>query len=280
MAKIVSSEFPSEMVIKPGGWLGINLSELWMYRELLFFLIWRDVKVKYKQSLIGICWIAFRPVLMVLIYTLLFGKLLKVPSEGVPYPFFVFIGQISWMYFVAALTNSTASLVTNKNLISKIYFPRLLVPVSACISALVDFIVFMALLLGLMVWFGITPELKILFAPLFLFGIFLTALGLGLLFGALNVKFRDFGHAVAFIIQIGFYLTPVIYPLGFIPDKYRNLLYLNPMAGFIDAFRACFLPGKEFNLIGLATSFVISLSVLVAGLIVFQKAEQTFADVI
>ncbi len=280
MTKINSPEIRPETMIRPSGWLELNLKEIWIYRELLFFLVWRDIKVKYKQSVIGICWIAFKPIVLVAIYTILFGKLLKVPSEGVPYPLFVFTGQIPWMYFSAALAGSAASLITNRNLVTKIYFPRLTIPVSACLSAMADFIVFSVLMLFLMIYYAIIPDFKILLAPFFLFGVFIAALGPGLLLGALNVRFRDFGHAVPFIIQIGFYLTPVIYPLSFIPDKYRYLLYFNPMAGFIDAFRACFLPGKEFDFSGISSASAVSLIFLIIGLVVFKKSEQTFADVI
>jgi lipopolysaccharide transport system permease protein len=253
------------VIIRRKGWIPIDFRELWVFRELLFFLSWRDIKVKYKQSLLGIAWVILRPVVGMVIFSILFGRIAKFPSEGVPYPIFVFIGLLPWTYFSTSLTASTTSLVSGANLVSKIYFPRIMIPMSANLSNMLDFFISLTVLIIMMIYYKIIPQTGIILAPIFIFAIFITALGPGMLFSALNVRYRDVGYVVPFIVQIWMFLTPVIYPVSFIPEKYRLLMYLNPMSGLIESFRASVLGHMELNM---------------NGLFYFKKVEQTFADVI
>lgn len=270
-----------EIVIRPGrGLFSLSFSELWRSRELLFFLTWRNVKVKYKQSLLGAAWVIFRPVVMMIIFSLLFGKVAKFPSDGAPYTVFVFLGLLPWVYFSTALSETTQSLVAGSNLISKVYFPRILVPLSANLSNLIDFFVTLSVFLLMMLYYRIRPQWGMLLVPLLILSFFLCALGVGLLFSALNVRYRDVGYIIPFIVQVWMFATPVIYPVTFLPDRYRMLMYLNPMAGPIETFRSSVLGHVPVNFGGLAVSLTVMLLLLAAGLTYFKKVERTFADVI
>jgi lipopolysaccharide transport system permease protein len=271
----------SELIIKPSkGWNPLNLRELWRFRELLYFLAWRDIKVKYKQSLLGVGWVVLRPVITMIVFSLLFGRLGKFPSEGVPYPIFVFLGLLPWTYFASSLSMSSASLVGGANLISKIYFPRLLIPLSSAISELLDLLVSMAVLVLMMFYYRIMPQPGILLVPPLVFAIFITVLGPGILLSAINVKYHDVRYVVPFLVQLLMFMTPVIYPVTFIPEKYRLFMYLNPMAGPIEAFRACVLGHVPVNVEGLAISLGVSVIMFAIGLLYFKRVERTFADVI
>jgi lipopolysaccharide transport system permease protein len=262
------------------GWVSVKLSELWTYRELLYFLVWRDVKVRYKQTVIGIGWTILQPLTTMLIFTMIFGNFAKVPSDGVPYPVFVYTALLPWNLFAGALNRCTVSLVGNANLITKVYFPRLIVPASAVISGIIDFAIAFVFLLGMMLWFNIVPTWDAIALPIFLLLTLITALAVGLWLSALNVRYRDVGHTIPFLIQVWMFLSPVAYPASLVPEKWRLLYSLNPMAGVIEGFRWA-LVGKEspaFELIAISTGIVVAL--LLGGLVYFKRMERTFADVI
>ena len=261
------------------GWVSVKLSELWTYRELLYFLVWRDVKVRYKQTVIGIGWTILQPLTTMVIFTMIFGNFAKVPSDGVPYPVFVYTALLPWNLFAGALSRCTLSLVGNANLITKVYFPRLIVPASAVISGIIDFAIAFVFLLGMMLWFNIVPTWDAIALPIFLLLTLITALAVGLWLSALNVRYRDVGHTIPFLIQVWMFLSPVAYPASLVPEKWRLLYSLNPMAGVIEGFRWA-LVGKEspaFELIAISTGIVVAL--LLGGLVYFKRMERTFADV-
>ncbi len=274
-----------EIVIEPGrGWIHLQLRAVWQYRELLYFLVWRDVKIRYKQTLLGVGWVLLQPIINMLIFSGLFGALLNVPSGGVPYPVFVFAGLLPWQYFAGSLAKSSTSLIDSSNLITKVYFPRLIVPLSAVFSGLVDFAISFVLLILLMTYYRISPTLEVLALPLFLLLAMLTALGFGLWLSALNVRFRDVKYLAPFIIQAWMYLTPVVYGANLIPEKLRWLLALNPMTGVVEGFRRALLGAQlaDTQVSGplLAASIIIALLVLFSGAVFFRQTERTFADII
>jgi lipopolysaccharide transport system permease protein len=284
----ISGQNPADnkqIIIEPSrGWISLQLRAIWQYRELLYFLIWRDLKVRYKQTAIGIGWIILQPLISMVIFSFLFGGLLQVPSGGVPYPIFVYSGLLPWNYFANSLTRSSSSLVNNQNLITKVYFPRLVVPISSVLSGLVDFLVSFIVLAILMLIFSFYPTPYAIFLPGFLLLAIITALGFGLWLSALNVRYRDVNYITPFLIQIWMYLTPVIYPVTIIPEKFRFLLALNPLTGVVEGFRWALLgdqltdvqpPGAIFFV-----SIVISLIVLVSGTVYFRRTERKFADII
>jgi lipopolysaccharide transport system permease protein len=261
-------------------WLAVNLQELWAYRELVYFLVWRDVKVRYKQTVIGIGWTILQPLTTMVIFTVIFGNFAKIPSDGLPYPVFAYTALLPWDLFANALNRCTASLVGSANLITKVYFPRLIVPASAIISGIIDFAIAFVFLLGIMLWFHIVPSWHAIALPIFLLLALMTALAVGLWLSALNVRYRDVGHAIPFLIQIWMFLSPVAYPVSLVPEKWRLLYSLNPMAGVIEGFRWALL-GKEspdFKLIAVSTAVVVVL--LLGGLVYFKRIERTFADVV
>ena len=262
------------------GWVSLKLRELWVYRELIYFLIWRDVKVRYKQTLIGVAWAILQPLLTVVIFTLFFGRLAQVPSDGLPYPVFALAALLPWNYFSQAIGRGGESLVGSSHLISKVYFPRLIIPISAAVAPLVDFALAFVVLLGLMAWFGIVPTGRVLALPLFVLLTLFTALAVGLWLSALNVRYRDVRYAIPFLTQIWMFVSPVIYPVSLIPEKWRLLYSLNPMAGVIEGFRWALL-GKEspdFGVVALSAAVVILL--LFSGAAYFKRMERTFADVV
>lgn len=268
------------LTIKPSkGIVSLNLKELWQYKDLLYFLAWRDIKVRYKQAAMGVSWALLQPLVTMVIFTFLFGRLAKMPSDGIPYPIFVFLGLLPWLYFSSSLTQASASLVAEKNLITKIYFPRIFLPVSAAISSMLDFIISFTLLIGLMFYYKITLTLSILFVPFLIILIILNIVGFGLWFSALNVRYRDIQYAVPFFVQIWMFVTPVVYPISAAGDK-AWILSLNPMAGVIEGFRAAVLGTKDMPWDALGISLVVSLLVFVTGLIYFKKVERFFADIV
>jgi lipopolysaccharide transport system permease protein len=262
------------------GWVALNLSELYAYRELLYFLTWRDVKVKYKQTIIGAGWAILQPLMTMIVFTLVFKKIADISSEGIPYPIFAYTALLPWNLFAGALNRSAVSLVAQVSLISKVYFPRLIIPLSATISGVVDFAIAFVILVGMMFWYGIVPTAAVLSLPLFITIALVAALSVGLWLAALNVRYRDVGHTVPFLIQIWMFASPVAYPVGLIPEKWRLLYSLNPLAGVIEGFRWALL-GKEspdFRVIAVSTMVVVAL--LFGGLIYFKRTERTFADLI
>jgi lipopolysaccharide transport system permease protein len=278
--KITTSDIPVTRIAPSRSWPSLNLKEIWDYRELLYFLVWRDVKVRYKQTVIGIGWTILQPLTTMLIFTMIFGNFAKVPSDGVPYPVFVYTALLPWNLFAGALNRCTVSLVGNANLITKVYFPRLIVPASAVISGIIDFAIAFVFLLGMMLWFNIVPTWDAIALPIFLLLTLITALAVGLWLSALNVRYRDVGHTIPFLIQVWMFLSPVAYPASLVPEKWRLLYSLNPMAGVIEGFRWA-LVGKEspaFELIAISTGIVVAL--LLGGLVYFKRMERTFADVI
>jgi lipopolysaccharide transport system permease protein len=275
------SRAASKTVIEPPrGWQVIDLREIWRYRELLYFLAWRDVKVRYKQTAIGLLWVILQPFLTMVVFSILFGRLLNVSTDGSPYPVFSYVALLPWTFFSGALGRAGASLVADANLISKVYFPRLILPFAAILSLLVDFGVSFLILLGLLAFYGIAPGPAILALPPLLALSFLTALGFGLWLSALNVKYRDVNYIIPFLIQFWFFLTPVAYPSSLIPESWRFLYSLNPMTGVIEGFRWALLGQQAMPGMSILLSSMIVLGVFIGGLFYFRRMEYEFADVV
>jgi lipopolysaccharide transport system permease protein len=271
----------TELVIEAGRTERQYWQDLWRYRELFYFLAWRDILVRYKQTIIGMAWALIRPFLTMVVFTIVFGKLAKLPSEGAPYPILVFAAMLPWQFFANALSECSNSLITNANLISKVYFPRLIVPASAVVVSFVDFMISGMILLGLMAWYDFLPSWRVLTLPLFIIIAAAAAMGAGLWLAALNVKYRDFRYIVPFIVQFGLYISPVGFSSTVVPERWRLLYSLNPMVGVIDGFRWAIL-GGETKLSWPEFSFSVGLVALlfVSGIWYFRKMERTFADVI
>lgn len=268
-------------ITPPKGLVKINWAELWRYRELFFIFVWRDVKVRYKQTFLGVMWAIFQPFVTMIIFTVLFGRLAKVPSDNIPYPIFVYTGLLFWTYYQMALTNATGCLVENQSIIQKVYFPRLILPISTTITPVIDFVAALLILFGLMAYYHYTPHvLGILALPLLMFVSTVAASGLGLFMGSLNVKYRDVRYVVPFFIQILLYITPVIYPISIIPQKWQWLLFINPMTGVISVARNLMLGSGTitWNMIGI--SVISSVTIFVLGVAYFRKTERFFADLI
>ncbi|MBI1912000.1 MAG: ABC transporter permease [Deltaproteobacteria bacterium] len=269
------------IVIEPKkGWIPVNLREIWKYRELLYFLAWRDIKVKYKQTALGIIWAVLQPVLAMLIFTVLFGRFAGMPSDGAPYPIFVYIGLLPWNYFAAVLGLSTNSLVSGANLISKVYFPRIIIPASSAIAALLDLVIGSVVLGVLMVYYGVHLSSGILLVPVLIFITLMNAIGFGIWFSALNVRYRDIQYAIPFLIQIWMFATPVIYPKTLLEGQWGWLLLLNPMSGVIEAFRPAVLGHLPIPWQALGISTAVGLFVFLSGIFYFRRVERHFADVI
>lgn len=273
-------EFPITVISPSRNLLSLNLRDLWEYRELLYFLVWRDIKVRYKQTVIGAGWAVLQPFLTMLVFSVFFGKLAKVPSEGVPYPLFAYAALVPWQMFAYALTESGNSLITNRQLITKVYFPRILIPLSAIFAGVVDFILAFIVLLGMMLFYGITPTVKIFTLPLFLLLGIATAVAVGLWLSALNAQYRDVRYTIPFITQFWLFATPIAYPSSLVPEKWRALYGLNPMAGVVEGFRWALL-GTASKIGPMITVSVIAVIILlVGGIIYFKHTEKSFADVI
>ena len=267
-------------VIEPQkGWRTLDLKELWAYRELLLVLTMRDVKVRYKQTVLGFAWAIIPPIMMVVVFSVLFGRLARMPSDGYPYPIFVYAGLLPWTFFANAIGASTNSLVGSAQLVSKVYFPRLIIPLASIGAGVVDFALSTCVLLALMAWYGVGWSPNLLVMPLLLAGVMFTALGVGTFLSAMTVAYRDFRHVIPFLVQFWFFATPVVYPASLVPADWRWLLYLNPMAGIIDGFRSAFL-GKPFDVPAIGISLVVALLLFVVGVAYFEKVERRFADVI
>src|SRR5438067_3945264 len=273
-------ELPTLLIRPPKGWMSIGFRELWEYRELLYFLTWRDIKVSYKQTVLGAAWAIIQPFFMMVVFSLFFGYLAKVPSDGIPYPIFAYCALLPWQLFAHALTESSNSLVANERLITKVYFPRLVVPISAVLGGLIDFAIAFVILLLMMAYYGIVPGLAVLTLPLFILLAVMTALGVGLWLSALNVQYRDVRYTIGFLTQFWLFATPVAYPSSIVPEKWRALYGLNPMAGVVEGFRWALLGKANPPGALLAVSVVAVLLLLVGGLYYFRRMEQTFADIV
>jgi lipopolysaccharide transport system permease protein len=262
------------------GFFELDWSALWEYRELLYLLVWRDIKVRYKQTAIGVSWVVLQPLITMLIFTAIFGYMAKVPSDGVWYPAFTLVALLPWTYFSQAITRSGGSLVSNANLVSKIYFPRLLLPLANIVAPLVDLGLSLIVLFGLLAYAGIPLSWKVITLPIFILLAVLTAMGLSLFVAAMNVRYRDVGHAIPFMVQIWMFLSPIVYPVSLVPEQWRLLYSLNPMAGVIEGFRWALLGKALPDLMMMSASFFALLVVALAGLMYFRRMERQFADVI
>ncbi|HMD90234.1 MAG TPA: ABC transporter permease [Anaerolineaceae bacterium] len=261
------------------GWASLNLRDLWVYRELVYFLTWRNLKVRYKQTLLGASWAVLQPFLTMVVFSIFFGNLAKVPSDGIPYPIFAYTALLPWGLFSKALSDASASLVGNSNMITKIYFPRIILPLATILGGLVDFGVAFLVLLAMMLYYGIAPTSAVWTLPLFLLLAVITALGVGLWLSALNVLYRDVGYVIPFLTQFWLFITPIAYPASMVPAKWRLIYALNPMTGVVDGFRWALLGTQQSapNAM-LAVSTTISILILVSGLFYFRRMERQFAD--
>jgi len=270
-----------ELIIEGGRTEKQYWQDLWRYRELFYFLAWRDILVRYKQTAIDIAWALIRPFLTMVVFTVVFGQLAKLPSEGAPYPILVFSAMLPWQFFSNSLSECSNSLITNSNLLSKVYFPRLIVPTSAVVVSFVDFMISGIILLALMAWYNFIPTWRILTLPLFIGVAFAASIGAGLWLASLNVQYRDFRFIVPFIVQFGLYISPVGFSSSIVPEQWRFIYSLNPMVGVIDGFRWAILGGNsQLYLPGFILSMGLVLLLLVSGIWYFRKMERTFADVI
>jgi lipopolysaccharide transport system permease protein len=280
VAAHVPAEPPLISIEASAGLLSLGLRELWAYRELLYFLIWRDVKIRYKQTVIGAAWAIFQPLLTMAMFTVVFRNIASVSSDGFPYPIFAFTALLPWNLFAGALTRNSVSVVAESNLISKVYFPRLIVPLSATLAGIVDFAMAFVILLLMMTWYGIAPTVQMATLPLFLLLALVTALAVGLWLSALNVRYRDVGHTVPFLVQMWLFASPVAYSASMISEKWRLLYSLNPLAGVIEGFRWALLGVErpDFQIMGVSAAVVLVL--LFTGIIHFKRMERTFADIV
>ena len=270
-----------EILIEPSsGWVSLKLRDLWEYRELLYFLTWRDIKVRYKQTVLGAAWAIIQPFFTMVIFSLFFGKLAGISSDGVPYPIFSYAALVPWMFFSNALSQSAASLVGSSKLITKIYFPRLTIPIAAVLSGVVDFLLAFTVLLGMMLFYGITPTINVIWLPFLLVLALVTALGVGLWLSAMNVQFRDVRYAVPFMVQAWMFASPIAYPSSLLDEPWRTLYGINPMVGVVEGFRWALLGTATAPGPIIVVSSLASLALLVSGAFYFRRMEKTFADII
>jgi homopolymeric O-antigen transport system permease protein len=265
-----------ELTAADGAWFW----ELWRFRELLYFLAWRDVKVRYKQAFFGAAWAVIQPLFTMLIFTFFFGRMAKVPTGDIPYPVFCFSALVAWTYFAGTLGLAGNSLIGNANLLTKIYFPRVLLPAASALSGLLDFGVGSAFLFAMMAYYRVKPGWTLILWPLIVLEMAIVTLGISMLFAALNVRYRDVKHVIPFMVQLGLFITPVIYPPEFLPPRWHLLLALNPLSGVMECFRACFFPSYALDVRLVMTSSGVALLLLVVGVLYFRNAERTFADIV
>lgn len=273
---------PPVVIIRPSkGWVGLRLHDLWIYRELVYFLTWRDIKVRYKQSVLGILWAILKPFMAMVVFTIFFGNFAKIPSDGVPYPIFSYTATLPWELFAAALGVASRSMVSNSNMVSKIYFPRLIIPLASVMSSVVDFFIGFTILIGMMIFYHFTPTIASLWLPLLILLALVTALGVGFWSSALMVRYRDVGYIMPFVANLWMYLTPVVYPSSMIPEKWRLVYALNPMTGVVEGFRYALLGTTQSVSAGMIlVSSVIAVIILVSGMFYFRRMEKQFADMI
>jgi lipopolysaccharide transport system permease protein len=256
------------------------LSELWRYRELLYFFAWRDVKIRYKQAILGAGWAILQPLFTMIVFTLFFGHLAGISTGGTPYPLFSFCGLLAWMYFSATISQGGNSLISNSNLLTKVQFPRLLLPTATAVAGLLDFAVGLVFLIAMMIYYGTHITWLVLIAPLFLLLMVILAMGASMLLGAMNVRFRDVKYTIPFLLQLWLFLTPIIYPVSFVPPRYQGLLALNPMTGIVEGLRASLLSSGSIDWGIIARSCVVTLAIFALGLVYFRKTERVFADIV
>jgi len=268
------------LIEPPRGWAALELRELWLYRELLFFLAWRDIKLRYKQTALGAAWAILQPLLTMVIFSVIFGQLAKLPSDGIPYPIFTYTALLPWQLFAFALTNSSNSLINSQNLISKVYFPRLIIPLASTLAGVMDFAIAFLVLLGLMAYYHITPTTAILYLPLFLLLALLSALAVGIWLSALSVEYRDVRYIVPFLTQFWMYATPIAYSSSLIPENWRLLYGLNPMTGVVEGFRWALLGMHTSGGVMIGISAAVVVVMFISGLYYFRRMENNFADVI
>jgi lipopolysaccharide transport system permease protein len=279
-AKSSEKPLPTFVIQPQRGLDSLEVAALWEYRELLYFLVWRDVKVRYKQSFIGAGWAIFQPAMSMVIFTVVFGNFAKMPSDGLPYAVFAYSALLPWTYFSSALSRSGVGLVSNANLITKVYFPRLIIPLAGVIAPAVDFLFAFLLLLGLMAWYGIAPTWGILALPLFFLLAMITALAIGLWLSPLHARYRDVGHTIPFVTQFWMFASPVVYPVSLIPESWRLIYSLNPMVGVIEGFRWALLGKGNPDFAPMLVSIAVVLVLLAGGIVFFKRMERTLADVI
>jgi lipopolysaccharide transport system permease protein len=271
----------SVLRIEPSsGWVSLKLRELWEFRELLYFLAWRDIKVRYKQTLLGAAWAILQPLLTMVVFSIFFGRLAKIPSDGVPYPIFSYVALVPWTFFAHGLNEASNSLVGSANLIKKVYFPRLAIPVAAVLSGVIDFLLAFLVLVGMMLYYGLVPTINTLWLPGFLLLTLITSLGVGLWLSALNVKFRDVRYTVPFVVQFWLFATPVAYPSSLLSEPWRTLYGLNPMVGVVEGFRWALLGTVTQPGAIIVVSSFAALAMLVSGAFFFRRMEKTFADIV
>jgi lipopolysaccharide transport system permease protein len=271
----------SLIVIKPSrGWISLKLHELWEYRELVYFLTWRDIKVRYKQTVLGAAWAIIQPFFTMVVFSLFFGKLAKIPSDGIPYPLFAYSALVPWTFFANGLNQSSNSLVGSANLITKVYFPRMVIPISSIISGILDFALAFIVLLGMMVSYGMVPTSNIILLPFLLLLAFITALGVGMWLSALNVQFRDVRYTLPFLTQFWLFATPIAYPSSLLAEPWRTIYGINPMAGVVEGFRWALLGTETSPGPIIVVSSMASIAVLISGAFYFRRMEKNFADVV
>jgi len=258
----------------------LSFKELWRYRELLYFFAWREVKVRYRQAAFGVAWAVIQPLLAMIIFTLLFGRLARVPSDGIPYPIFCYSALVPWTYFSVVLAQGSNSLINNEALLTKVYFPRVLLPAGTVLAGVVDLVIGSLLLVALMLYYRVQPSWALLLCPVVVLGFMLVTLGLSMLLAAANVKYRDVKHAVPFLLQIWMFATPIIYPVSMIPERFRSILALNPCWGMVSAFRACVFPQLPFDFQLIGPSLGVGVLLFLGGAYYFYRAEKSFADLI
>ncbi len=272
---------PAILVIQPSkGWAALDLQELWRYRELIMFLAWRDIQVRYKQTALGVAWAVIQPVFTMVVFSVFFGRLAGIPSDGLPYPIFVYCALLPWQLFAYSLTESSNSLVTNQNLITKVYFPRLVIPIASVLASLVDFVIAFGVLIGMMGYYRIIPTQAVWTLPLFVLLAVCIALGMGLWLSALNVRYRDVRYIIPFLTQAWLFVTPIAYPSSLVPEQWRVLYGINPMAGVVEGFRWALLSAGKAPGSMLTVSVLVTLIIFVSGLFYFRHMERTFADMV
>lgn len=273
-------DLPATLIQPPSGRTRLELKELWNQKDLIYLLMWRDIKIRYKQTMVGATWVIFQPFITMVVFTLFFGRLVKVPSDGLPYPIFAYSALVPWTFFAHALTKAGSSLVENQAVLTKVYFPRLVFPIAAVLGGLVDFAVAFTVLLGMMLFYGVMPTIAIFTLPFFVGLAIATALAVGLWLSAINVKFRDVTHAMPFLTQLWLFVTPIAYPSSLIPEGWRAVYGLNPMAGVVEGFRWALLGNRPPPGPLLLVSILAVAALLIGGLYFFRRKEDTFADVI
>ncbi len=281
MNKALNLDRTRTIIIRPSkGWVSLNMSDLWKYRELLYFLVWRDVKVRYKQTILGFAWAILQPFLTMVVFSIFFGRLAGVPSDGIPYPIFTYTALLPWQLFAYVLAESSNSLVANRQLLTKVYFPRLVIPFSTVFAGLVDFGISFIALIAMMLFFGIIPTANALALPFFVLLAIAAALGVGIWLSALNVQYRDVHYVIPFLTQFWLFMTPIAYPSGLVPEPWRTWYGLNPMAGVVEGFRWVLLGRTSSTASLLIVSIFVVFVVLVSGIAYFRRMEKTFADVV